>query len=99
MREKPKKALVHFLVNAFNKAYINNGVALLSKAVIPNSGRILITALEPGVKRFIEKCCSGFLKAHLMHAQMVQKNYSKMKGPYIATLEQSCIYYNQFCYE
>ncbi len=74
--DKTKKRLSALNGNAFNKAYINNEVAY-HKAVISTVESLLITQAQNQELKDLLKNVVPVLKAHLMHAQMLQKNYSK----------------------
>lgn len=72
--EKTKKMLNSKSGEAFNKAYIDNEVAY-HKAVISTVENVLIPqAQNAELKALLEKVVPT-LKAHLEHAQMVQKNF------------------------
>ena len=67
---------------AFDPAYINNEVAY-HKAVISTVEGLLITQAQNKELKDLLQSVVPALKAHLMHAQIVQKKFCKMKGPYI----------------
>lgn len=72
--EKTKKMLNSKSGKAFNKAYIDNEVAY-HKAVISMVNDVLIPESQnQELKALLEKV-APILKAHLGHAEMLQKNY------------------------
>jgi putative membrane protein len=72
--EKTKKNLRSKSGTAFNKAYIDNEVAY-HKAVIAAVENILIPeTANSELKQFLQNVVPA-LKAHLMHAEMLQNNY------------------------
>lgn len=72
--EKVKKALRLKSGKAFNKAYIDNEVSY-HKAVISTVESLLIPSTEnKELKELLQKVVPA-LKAHLAHAEMLQKNY------------------------
>jgi putative membrane protein len=74
--ETTKKMLRTKSGNAFNKAYIHNEVAY-HKAVIETVQNLLIPqAQNAELKALLEKVLP-ILKAHLEHAEMVQKMFAK----------------------
>jgi putative membrane protein len=74
--ETTKKMLRTKSGNAFNKAYIHNEVAY-HKAVIESVQNLLIPqAQNAELKALLEKVLP-ILKAHLEHAEMVEKMFSK----------------------
>jgi putative membrane protein len=73
--EKTKKALRSKSGKAFDKAYIDNEVAY-HKAVIDAVQNLLIPETENAeLKELLTKVLPA-LKAHLAHAEMVQKNFN-----------------------
>jgi putative membrane protein len=60
--------------NAFNKAYIDNEVAY-HKAVIAAVETVLIPETDNSELKQLLQNVVPALKAHLMHAEMLQKNY------------------------
>lgn len=72
--EKTKKTLRAKSGNAFNKAYIDNEVAY-HKAVIGAVETLLIPETENSELKELLQNVVPALKAHLMHAEMLQKNY------------------------
>lgn len=72
--EKTKKTLRAKSGNAFNKAYIDNEVAY-HKAVIGAVETLLIPETENTELKELLQNVVPALKAHLMHAEMLQKNY------------------------
>lgn len=72
--EKTKKNLRSKSGAAFNKAYIDNEVAY-HKAVIAAVETVLIPATENSELKQLLQNVVPALKAHLMHAEMLQKNY------------------------
>lgn len=72
--EKTKKSLRSKSGAAFNKAYIDNEVAY-HKAVIAAVENVLIPETENGELKQLLQNVVPALKAHLMHAEMLQKNY------------------------
>lgn len=74
--EGTKKTLLSKSGTAFNKAYIENEVAY-HKAVIGAVERLLIPETDnQELKQLLQNVVPA-LKAHLMHAEMLQKNYKK----------------------
>jgi putative membrane protein len=72
--EKTKKNLRSKSGAAFNKAYINNEVAY-HKAVIAAVETVLIPETDNSeLKQLLQEVVPA-LKAHLMHAEMLQKKY------------------------
>jgi putative membrane protein len=72
--EKTKKALSSKSGKAFDKAYIDNEVAY-HKAVIGAVATLLVPqSSNKELKALLEKVVPA-LKAHLAHAEMVQKNF------------------------
>lgn len=72
--EKTKKMLSSKSGKAFNKAYIDNEVAY-HKAVINAVENVLIPETENAdLKKLLQDILPA-LKAHLGHAEMIQKNY------------------------
>lgn len=74
--EKTKKTLRAKSATGFNKAYIDNEVAY-HKAVIAAVEGLLIPETENGELKALLQNVVPALKAHLMHAEMLQKNYTK----------------------
>lgn len=72
--EKTKKTLRSKSGKAFNKAYIDNEVAY-HKAVIGAVETLLIPETENAELKELLQNVVPALKAHLMHAEMLQKNY------------------------
>lgn len=72
--EKTKKMLNEKAGKAFNKAYINNEVAY-HKAVIGAVEGLLIPETDNAELKQLLQNVVPALKAHLGHAEMVQKNY------------------------
>jgi putative membrane protein len=72
--EKTKKSLRSKSGKAFNKAYIDNEVAY-HKAVITAVETTLIPETDNSELRQLLQNVVPALKAHLMHAEMLQKNY------------------------
>jgi putative membrane protein len=72
--EKTKKTLRAKSGNAFNKAYIDNEVTY-HKAVIGAVETLLIPETENAELKELLQNVVPALKAHLMHAEMLQKNY------------------------
>jgi putative membrane protein len=72
--EKTKKSLRSKSGAAFNKAYINNEVAY-HKAVISAVENLLIPESENKELKELLQNVMPALKAHLTHAEMLQKNY------------------------
>jgi putative membrane protein len=72
--EKTKKTLRSKSGRAFNKAYIDNEVAY-HKAVIGAVETLLIPETENAELKELLQNVVPALKAHLMHAEMLQKNY------------------------
>jgi putative membrane protein len=72
--EKTKKSLRSKSGAAFNKAYIDNEVAY-HKAVIAAVETILIPETDNSELKQLLQDVVPALKAHLMHAEMLQKNY------------------------
>jgi putative membrane protein len=72
--EKTKKSLRSKSGAAFNKAYINNEVAY-HKAVIGAVETVLIPETDNSELKQLLQNVVPALKAHLMHAEMLQKNY------------------------
>ncbi len=73
--EKTKKSLMAKSGAAFNKAYIDNEVAY-HKSVISAVESLLIPETENSeLKQLLENVVPA-LKAHLAHAEMLQKNYN-----------------------
>lgn len=71
---KTKKSLDAKSGAAFNKAYIDNEVAY-HKAVIGAVENVLIPETENSELRELLQTVVPALKSHLMHAEMLQKNY------------------------
>ena len=72
--ETTKKDLVSRAGKSFDKAYIDNEVGY-HKAVIQAVEDLLIPETENGeLKKLLDNVLPA-LKAHLMHAEMMQKNY------------------------
>lgn len=74
--KKTKKALRSKSDNAFNKAYVDNEVAY-HKAVIGAVEGLLIPETENAELKELLQNVIPSLKAHLGHAEMLQKNMSK----------------------
>jgi putative membrane protein len=72
--EKTKKTLRAKSGKAFNKAYIDNEVTY-HKAVIGAVETLLIPETENAELKELLQNVVPALKAHLMHAEMLQKNY------------------------
>lgn len=72
--EKTKKSLRSKSGAAFNKAYIDNEVAY-HKAVIAAVETVLIPETDNSELKQLLQNVVPALKAHLMHAEMLQKNY------------------------
>ncbi|MBO9683251.1 MAG: DUF4142 domain-containing protein [Flavisolibacter sp.] len=72
--EKTKKSLRAKSGKAFNKAYIDNEVAY-HKAVIAAVETVLIPETDNSELKELLQNVVPALKAHLMHAEMLQKNY------------------------
>jgi putative membrane protein len=72
---KTKKTLRSKSGNAFNKAYIDNEVAY-HKAVINAVENLLIPETENNELKDLLQNVVPALKAHLAHAEMVQKNFA-----------------------
>lgn len=72
--EKTKKTLLSKSGNAFNKAYIDNEVAY-HKAVIGAIEGLLIPETDNAELKELLQNVIPALKAHLEHAEMVQKEY------------------------
>ncbi|HWI91565.1 MAG TPA: DUF4142 domain-containing protein [Flavisolibacter sp.] len=72
--EKTKKSLRSKSGTAFNKAYIDNEVAY-HKAVIAAVETVLIPETDNSELKQLLQNVVPALKAHLMHAEMLQKNY------------------------
>mgnify|MGYP003297188114 CR=1 FL=1 len=72
--EKTKKTLRSKTGNAFNKAYIDNEVTY-HKAVIDAVEKLLIPETENSELKELLQNIVPALKAHLAHAEMVQKNF------------------------
>ena len=72
---KTRKALQAKSGKAFNKAYIDNEVAY-HKAVIAAVEGLLIPETENGELKELLQSIVPALKAHLGHAEMVQKKYA-----------------------
>ena len=72
--EKTKKSLRAKSGKAFNKAYIDNEVAY-HKAVIAAVETVLIPETDNSELKQLLQNVVPALKAHLMHAEMLQKNY------------------------
>ena len=76
MLKKTKKALRAKSGKAFDKAYIDNEVAY-HKAVIATVNDVLIPQSQNAeLKKLLQDVVPTF-KAHLEHAEMVQKMFSK----------------------
>lgn len=73
---KTKKDLRSKSGNTFNKAYIDNEVAY-HKAVIAAVEGLLIPETENGELKALLQNVVPALKAHLMHAEMLQNNFKK----------------------
>ena len=73
--EKTKKMLHGKSGKAFNKAYIDNEVAY-HKAVIDAVEGLLIPETENAELKKLLTDVVPALKAHLGHAEMIQKNYN-----------------------
>lgn len=73
---KTKKKLRSKSGEAFNKAYIDNEVAY-HKAVISTVENLLIPETENSELKELLQSVVPALKAHLIHAEMVQKQFSK----------------------
>ena len=73
--EITKKSLLSKSGKAFNTAYINNEVAY-HKAVIGAVETLLIPETENNELKGLLQNVLPALKAHLMHAEMMQKNYN-----------------------
>ena len=74
--EKTKKELRSKSAKVFNKAYIDNEVAY-HKAVIEAVEGLLIPETENGELKELLQNVVPALKAHLMHAEMLQNNFKK----------------------
>lgn len=74
--EKTKKALRSKSGNAFNKAYVDNEVAY-HKAVIAAVEGLLIPETDNAELKELLQNVVPALKAHLGHAEMLQKNINK----------------------
>jgi len=72
--EKTKKILRSKSGAAFNKAYIDNEVAY-HKAVVAAVETVLIPETDNNELKQLLQNVVPALKAHLMHAEMLQKNY------------------------
>ena len=72
--EKTKKMLNSKSGKAFNKAYIDNEVAY-HKAVISMVDGVLIPESQNQELKALLQKVAPILKAHLSHAEMLQKNY------------------------
>jgi putative membrane protein len=72
--EKTKKSLRSKSGAAFNKAYIDNELAY-HKAVIAAVETVLIPETDNSELKQLLQDVVPALKAHLMHAEMLQKNY------------------------
>lgn len=76
--EKTKKELRSKSANAFNKAYVDNEVAY-HKAVIAAVEGLLIPETDNVELKELLQSVVPALKAHLGHAEMLQKTIEKMK--------------------
>ena len=74
--EKTNKALHSKTGTEFNKAYIDNEVSY-HKAVIATVEDLLIPQTDNAALKELLQNVVPALKAHLMHAEMLQKNYKK----------------------
>ena len=74
--EKTKKALRSKSANAFNKAYVDNEVAY-HKAVIAAVEGLLIPETDNAELKELLQNVVPALKAHLGHAEMLQKSINK----------------------
>jgi putative membrane protein len=72
--DKTKKLLNGKSGKAFDKAYVDNEVAY-HKAVIDAVEKLLIPETENGELKQLLQNVLPALKAHLDHAEMIQKNY------------------------
>lgn len=73
---KTKESLRSKSAKTFDKAYIDNEVAY-HKAVIAAVEGLLIPETDNGELKELLQNVVPALKAHLMHAEMLQKNYAK----------------------
>ena len=71
---KTKKMLNSKSGKAFNKAYIDNEVAYHKAVISMVDGVLIPQAQNQELKALLQKV-SPILKAHLSHAEMLQKNY------------------------
>ena len=74
--EKTKKMLESKSGKAFDKAYIDNEVAY-HKAVISTVENVLIPQAQNAELKSLLQQVMPTLKEHLMHAEMVQKEFNK----------------------
>jgi putative membrane protein len=74
--EKTKKALQSKSAKEFDKAYIDNEVAY-HKAVIAEVENVLIPQSQNAELKALLQKVAPILKAHLEHAEMVQKMFAK----------------------
>jgi putative membrane protein len=72
--EKTKKMLNSKSGKAFNKAYIDNEVAYHKAVISTVEGKLVPESQNAELKALLQKVVPT-LKEHLMHAEMVQKNY------------------------
>ena len=74
--EKTKKTLRSKSANAFNKAYIDNEVVYHKAVITAVEGLLIPETDNHELKQLLQNVVPA-LKAHLMHAEMLQKNYKK----------------------
>ncbi|MFL5788985.1 MAG: DUF4142 domain-containing protein [Flavisolibacter sp.] len=72
--EKTKKILRSKSGKAFNKAYIDNEVAYHKAVISAVDGLLIPQSKNQELKGLLQNVLPA-LKAHLMHAEMLQKNY------------------------
>ena len=72
--EKTKKILRSKSGQAFNKAYIDNEVVYHKAVISAVDGLLIPQSKNPELKELLQNVLPA-LKAHLMHAEMLQKNY------------------------
>lgn len=74
--EKTKKSLRSLSGKAFNKAYIDNEVVYHKAVIAAIEGLLIPQSQNKELKDLLQNVVPAF-KAHLEHAQMEQKNYTK----------------------